>query len=313
MIKSFNNKKYGEGKDFWDNTWERTGLYSFTQIENDPLLYWFRKYFDKQGKILEGGCGPGYWVKYLSECGYDIVGVDNAPKIVEKINNELPQLDISLGSVFDLDFPDNYFSGYYSGGVVEHFETGPDKIIDEAFRVLKPEGYLLLTVPYLNLMRRFDMMIPSLTSSKLSGPSLKMDGKDTIWRMVSSYGSEDADNDDYIFHEYIMTRKEICKRIKAAGFNIVEVSPFSIKYGMRDYISFINFQNKCIAKEKSNDNSSEIVSSVERSSKLRLLWRNLTTYERSDGPLSSATIWFMRRLFSNMIMVVCQKPKSTLS
>ena len=80
-------------------------------------------------------------------------GVDYAPKVIGRVKKLKPHLKIELGNVFDLNFPDEYFGTYYSWGVVEHFEDGPEPIIKEAFRVLKKGGKLLISVPFWNKKR----------------------------------------------------------------------------------------------------------------------------------------------------------------
>jgi len=52
-----------------------------------------------------------------------------------------------------LNFPSNHFNVYLSPGVVEHFQTNDQpRILDEARRVLKKDGRLLLVVPFINLI-----------------------------------------------------------------------------------------------------------------------------------------------------------------
>ena len=50
-------------------------------------------------------------------------------------DKQKPELKVSLGDVFNLNFEDGFFGTYFSWGVVEHFEEGPE-IIKEAKRVL---------------------------------------------------------------------------------------------------------------------------------------------------------------------------------
>jgi SAM-dependent methyltransferase len=80
--------------------------------------------------------------------------VDFAPKTVERTKESFPHLKISYGDVRHLEFPDRFFDGNWSLGVIEHFYEGYRPILEEMGRVLKPGGYLFLTFPCLSLLRR---------------------------------------------------------------------------------------------------------------------------------------------------------------
>ena len=118
--------------------------------------YFFKKYFPHPPKkILEGGCGVGKYVIAYRRLGYDIVGVDFSSETIKRLKNEVDKdLPVYEADITALPFEDNTFDCYYSGGVIEHFEEGPDKALKEARRVLKKDGILLATVPYVNLIRR---------------------------------------------------------------------------------------------------------------------------------------------------------------
>lgn len=184
-------------KEYWDSLWEqnsydKTKLYarSFRQYEI------MKKFSDKKHPILEGGCGLSHWVDIFNEENYDIYGVDYAPKVVEMINKKKPELKISLGDVFNLNFKDEFFGTYFSWGVVEHFEEGPEKIIKEANRVLKPGGKLLISVPFWNKSRK-----------KYYGD-------------VKSIGDGD-------FYQYLFEKKEFSKILENNGFKIKKVYPLN--------------------------------------------------------------------------------------
>src|SRR5205807_9768965 len=51
-------------------------------------------------------------------------------------------------------FRNDIFNAYFSGGVVEHLESGPDSALTEAARVTRLDGVLLISVPYLSPLRR---------------------------------------------------------------------------------------------------------------------------------------------------------------
>lgn len=152
----FEEKKADEK--FWDSLWKDDQLKSFVKAgKRDQFVSFFSKKFlkpDRSVRILEGGCGKGQYVYALNVRGYNAIGIDYAPEIVKKLNALFPKLPIQNGDVRNMQFNDESFDGYWSLGVIEHFYEGYDSIIREAFRVLKPGGFLFLTFPYMSPFRK---------------------------------------------------------------------------------------------------------------------------------------------------------------
>lgn len=90
----------------------------------------------------------------LEKAGFDIYGVDFAPRTVELIRKNWPHLKIFLDDVRALSFENNVFEGYWSLGVIEHFYDGYQDILDEMARVVKPGGYVFVTFPAMNALRK---------------------------------------------------------------------------------------------------------------------------------------------------------------
>ncbi len=142
----------------WDRQWNTFDIkHTSENLSKYNLIRRItQKYLDTHdGPIIEGGCGLGQFVYSLTEAGYNCIGIDTAEGTIAKIKQIFPHLDVKHMDVNRLDFPDNYFVGYWSLGVIEHFRNGYDEIIDEMFRVIKPGGYIFLTVPAMSLLRRY--------------------------------------------------------------------------------------------------------------------------------------------------------------
>ncbi|PLX21804.1 hypothetical protein C0584_01730 [Candidatus Parcubacteria bacterium] len=153
MLKVFKEKA---NSGYWDAHWSKLSTNELYKIDKGSFLEKkFLKFLPKDGKILEGGCGLGQWVKILVEHGYDIFGLDFAEETVKTLNKTNPELKISKGDVFNLLLKDGGLSGYISLGVIEHFEEGPEKIIKEMKRVLRRDGILIVTVPFQSMFLRF--------------------------------------------------------------------------------------------------------------------------------------------------------------
>lgn len=99
-----------------------------------PITRWLRainaeKYMNTGQRHLDIGCGDGYFLR-RSTC------------------DERYGLDTLLGDeVKDtLEFPDNYFDYVTMLAVIEHLPQ-PEELIGEIWRVLKPNGRLIITTP----------------------------------------------------------------------------------------------------------------------------------------------------------------------
>ena len=132
------------GPSFWDSHWKLDkNIRKILRIKNTYVSNITRQFLKpRDGIILEGGCGKGHNVASLFNNGYRVIGIDYAEKSVMILNQYLPELDIRLADVRDLPFEDNYFIGYWSIGVIEHFWEGYESIALEMSRVIKYNGYL---------------------------------------------------------------------------------------------------------------------------------------------------------------------------
>ena len=139
---------------FWDEHWQTDDFQRVAKAKpNSWVVKISERYLPKGSRILEGGCGSANHVYALHKRGFEIIGLDYAPKTVSLLNETVPELDIRLGDVRDLPFEDQFFDGYWSLGVIEHFWDGYNNIAEEIKRVLRPKGILFLTFPAMTDIR----------------------------------------------------------------------------------------------------------------------------------------------------------------
>ena len=170
--------------------------------ETRTLVEIFDKYIvDKKMKILEAGCGLGGWVNYYSTKGFQIIGIEIDKNIVDQVKKYDSKIPVEHGDIFNIDYPKEQFDAYISLGVVEHFEEGPHKPINEANRVLKTGGIAFVTVPYLSWFRR--LFVHPLRNIFFF--VYKLLGKKTY------------------FWEYRYSKNEMINFLKDAGFEIIDI------------------------------------------------------------------------------------------
>lgn len=105
--------------------------------------------------IVEAGCGNGAWVAHLRQHSQScVIGIDNYVPALQELKRHFPETAAIAADVRQLPLPDNFADICISLGVVEHFPAGPQQVLTEMERILRPGGCLFLTVPYYNRLRR---------------------------------------------------------------------------------------------------------------------------------------------------------------
>lgn len=103
------------------------------------------------GPVADLGCGPGAHALALARRGYDVVGIDGAPGMVEvaqaRAGRDGIDAAFDVGDVgTSLPFADESLGGVLAVLVVQHLPD-PAAFVAEIKRCLRPGGHLLLTAP----------------------------------------------------------------------------------------------------------------------------------------------------------------------
>jgi ubiquinone/menaquinone biosynthesis C-methylase UbiE len=101
-------------------------------------------------KMLDVGCGEGYYVRDAIEEGIDAYGIDISTHALENALAEVKDR-ITFGSLAEIPFADEEFDVITALDVIEHIHPKDTlNAVAEIRRVLKPDGIVIITTPSSN-------------------------------------------------------------------------------------------------------------------------------------------------------------------
>jgi SAM-dependent methyltransferase len=203
--------RHEETHAYWERRW--SGIPADEAAEN-PAVYPLRYAElaiggDREGRILEAGCGNGRVLRYYQERGHRITGMDYVSVSVEKLRAADPALDVRCGDVRAMEFPDSAFRYVLAFGLYHNLEPEDcRRALDETYRVLEPGGLVCASYRADNVHSR----IIDRAAAQRSG---------------AARGRH--------FHKMNLTRREVAALFGGAGFAVesvhaVENMPLLYKY-----------------------------------------------------------------------------------
>ena len=187
--------------DFWTEHWGgHTVGELLTVARQSPLTTLIVNALPPTGVVLEAGCGLGQYVILLRERGWRTAGVDGSLEALAACRR-VAAVPLAAADLRALAIRSGALSAYVSLGVAEHDPDGPDAILAEARRVLAPSGTLVISVPYVNGLRR------------LGAPWLRHRA-----RAVAAAGGT--------FYQYAFSRAEVFAALARHGFAPLAAHPY---------------------------------------------------------------------------------------
>lgn len=99
--------------------------------------------------ILDVACGSGILSLKIAERGCNVHGIDSSENAIKNAKNRAERENIAcefeVGSAECLPYQDRYFDKVVCSSSLEHFRDDINAL-KEMYRVLKPNGYVVLTV-----------------------------------------------------------------------------------------------------------------------------------------------------------------------
>ncbi len=205
------------------------------------ILHHIERITTKDLPILEAGAGSGRWVIYFHRKGYRIIGIDWSKELCAMSKNLQSDLKVLQGDIRVLPFPEGVFGSIIALGSIEHVQEGPQRILDDFYRCLCPNGRVLITVPYFSPLRRLllplrNIFRPLRASRLLRIIFRKSPLKESIAtsRDVTSntidglYSDIAMCSEGWFFYQYRFTKEQIERYLKRSNF-IMEKSWFAFE------------------------------------------------------------------------------------
>ena len=195
----------------WDQHWDGRQGWN-PDYTREPLWRTISDIATREpGRLLEAGCGVGKWISYFNRMGHQAIGVDYAPSGLRVAAAADPTLVTVRCDCRALPFESNSFDYVFAAGTVEHDPAGPEAALREFVRVLRPGGWLMSSVPCLNVERH--LMLPWM----LARDFLKR--RAFVRRL---WGKKDP----YVFYEYVYSPGSYRRVLENCGFEVVHLRPY---------------------------------------------------------------------------------------
>jgi len=197
-------KRYSAAADveYWTGRWRSAANVSYKREQRGHLPHQLRTTFCRWVRIgartLEAGCGLGHFTVAANALGYRAEGLDWSSPTIERLRSTFRGIAWHVGDVRELPFEDDSFDAIYSPGVCEHFREGPEGVLIETRRVLRPGGIAVVSSPCFNQW---------------------------LQKRAATFAADEA-LDETTFFEYAFSPSGMTAVLERLGFRILQIRPY---------------------------------------------------------------------------------------
>jgi ubiquinone/menaquinone biosynthesis C-methylase UbiE len=175
---------YKTGTKEWFEEWEKVSISDCYAGYGPEKIY--TSGLSKQSKILDVGCGPGFWVRYFPRNGFENLSACDLTQKAVLLAKESLRLfsmkqnsDFTVSNAEQLPYRNCTFDHINCQGVIHH-TPNPQKCIEEFYRILNPGGTLCFSVYYKLFLLRHPLLLKCLCSFLTRFVFLKGRGRESM-------------------------------------------------------------------------------------------------------------------------------------
>lgn len=204
---------------FGDTEWSRGAEQTARESADlwETGLSRLTRHAGNQGRLLDVGCGHGFFLRTASSAGWEAHGIDVSEHALAYGRNRLDLQHMTRGDFLQSGFPDGHFDAVTLWNSLEHVAS-PSATVAEAVRVLRPGGVLMVRVPNIDFSRLLWRFRPLLSLVGMGH-----------WSYLMTPPPQ---------HLFGFSRKTIRALLEKHGFEVLEVSPAGVKVGSYDRVSW---------------------------------------------------------------------------
>jgi len=190
------------------------------------MNFLFSDFLKEKDKVLDLGCGNGRWFEIFQKHKIHYVGIDGSEELIKIAKEKYPQGTFKVSDALNLPFQDNDFEKVYSIAVFHQIPSKNFRLqfLKEVKRVLKPGGFLILTVWRFNHKKTLLSLI-KYTILKLLGKT-DLDFGDVLYARTKRY-----------YH--VFSKRELISLVKKSGLEIQKIGIVKNQKGNRQNIYLI--------------------------------------------------------------------------